>query len=318
MTGSPIFGQTVLVTGGTGFIGSHLCRALDEAGCNVHSVSRKAESKEKGNVRYWKGDLADIATARRILTAARPDVIFHLASHVSGARDLACVLPTFRDNLVSTVNLLTAAAEIGCRRIVLAGSLEETRSEPSAVVPCSPYAASKSAASAYGRMFHSLYGVPVVVARLFMVYGPGQSDHSKLIPYVISSLLKKEAPQLSNGRRLVDWIFVQDVVEGVIAAAQAPGIEGKTIEIGSGNLVSIREIVEHLIQLIDPNIHPVFGALPERPMEQVRVANVAESKLLTGWNPRTSLEEGLKQTALWYERLLKNGVPACVDEGFSH
>jgi hypothetical protein len=129
--------------------------------------------------------------------------------------------------------------------------------------------------------------------------------------------VRKEAPKVTSGRRLADSIFVQDVVEGVIAAAQAPDIERKTIEIGSGNLVSIREVVEHLIKLIDPATHPVFGALPERPMETVCAADVADSKRLTGLNPRTSLDEGLKQTALWYERLLKNGVPAFVNGGFS-
>lgn len=308
MTVSSISAQTVLVTGGTGFIGSHLCRALNRAGCDVHSISRTKRPKENGHARYWKGDLAEIAVARKIVADIRPDVIFHLASHVVGARDLACVMPTFRDNLVSTVNVLTAAAESGCRRILLAGSLEESVMDPSSAVPCSPYAASKSSASAYGRMFHALYGLPVVIARLFMVYGPGQADHRKLIPYVILSLLKKEVPRLTSGNRLVDWIYVEDVVDGLVAAAQAPGVEGKAVEIGSGNLVSVREIADHLTQLVDPEIQPLFGAVPDRPMEQVRTASVADTHTLTGWKPRTSLDHGLKQTVAWYERQLRSGV----------
>ncbi len=305
MTTSPMSGETVLVTGGRGFIGSHLCRALDEAGCTVHSVSRSAHT-QKGSIRCWKGDLADLGTVRRILSAIRPDLIFHLAGCVSGARDLALVMPALRDNLLSTVNLLTCVAEIGCRRILLAGSLEEPCQNASEPVPCSPYAAAKWAAAGYARTFHALYKVPVVVSRLFMVYGPGQSDRRKLIPYVILSLLKKEAPQLASGRRLVDWVYIEDVVEGLLTMANAPEIEGKTIDVGSGTAVSIREIVERLVRLLAPDIQPVFGALPERPLERVRVANSAEARTLTGWCPHTSLEAGLQETAAWYARQLRS------------
>lgn len=302
-----ISGQTALVTGGGGFIGSHLCRALVEIGCDVHAISRRMGPREIGNVRWWRGDLTDAATVRETLAAVQPDLIFHLASYVAGSRDLACVLPTFHNNLVSTVNLLTAAAEIRCRRVMLAGSLEEANPDGSSAVPCSPYAASKWAASAYGRMFYTLYGVPVVTSRLFMVYGPGQMDHQKLVPYVILSLLKKEAPRLSSGLRLVDWVYVGDVVEGLLAAAQAPGIEGKTIDVGSGKLVPIREIVNQLTELIEPGTQPSFGALADRTLERVCAANTEETKVLTGWTVRTSLAEGLQQTINWYRQQVRSG-----------
>jgi UDP-glucose 4-epimerase len=314
MAGLHISGQTALVTGGTGFIGSRLCKALSRAGCGVHSVSRRAEPHEEGNVRWWSGDFAETTTARKILTAVRPDLIFHLAGHVSGARDVARILPTFRDNLTSTVNLLTEAAEIGCRRILLAGSQEEPGPGTSQALPCSPYAASKLAASAYGRMFHALYGVPVVHLRLFMVYGPGQTDLRKLVPYVILSLLKNEAPLLSCGSRLVDWIYVEDVVEALLAATQTPGIEGTTIDIGSGNLISVREIASHLTRLINANKQPTFGVLPERPMEQVCAANLAETKALIGWEPQTSIAEGLRQTVAWYERQMDHEILAAASQ----
>jgi nucleoside-diphosphate-sugar epimerase len=252
--------------------------------------------------------LADIADTRRLLAATRPEWIFHLASHVAGSRAPDLVIPTFRNNLTSTIHLLTAAAEFGCNRILLAGSFEESDAGDSEAIPAFPYAASKWAASAYGRMFHKLYKLPVVLLRIFMVYGPGQLDSTKLIPYVILSLLQGQAPQLSSGRRMVDWIYVDDVVEGLVATVLTPGIEGKTIDIGSGNLVPIKEIVENLTELVDPSIRPVFGALPERPFEQVRTANIAETQMLTGWNARITLKEGLRQTVAWYERQLKNEV----------
>jgi nucleoside-diphosphate-sugar epimerase len=202
---------------------------------------------------------------------------------------------------MSTINLLTAAGEIGCHRFVLAGSLEEP--EPDAegrAAPCSPYAASKAAGTAYAKMFHVLYHLPVVIARIFMVYGPAQRDSKKLFPYVIESLLRGEAPKLSSGSRLVDWIYVEDVVEGLLRVAHSQGIEGLRIDIGSGSLVSIRSAVELLVRMMNSPINPIFGAIPDRPFEQSRKADIASSKSALGWTPTVSLPTGLRRTIDWY------------------
>jgi len=297
-------GQKVLVTGGSGFIGSHLCRRLCNAGTEVHAISRRKRPGEN-NLQWWQGDLSDSATVRDLVTAVKPDVIFHLASHVMGARNLENVMPTFRSNLLSTVNILTVASEIGCRRIVLSNSLEEPDPGDPTSIPSSPYAAAKWASSGYARMFHALYQLPIVILRLFMVYGPAQQELGKLIPYVTLCLLRGEAPRLTGGQREVDWIYVDDVVDGLIAAAQATNVEGNTIDIGSGELVSIRNVVEHLTRLTNPKIDPLFGALAERPLEQVRKADIAAALARIGWKPKTSLREGLENTVNWYRQEAK-------------
>jgi UDP-glucose 4-epimerase len=309
MTSSSQFlGRKILVTGASGFIGSHLCRRLCGVGAEVHGTSRTTRAGNDMGIHWWQGDLADTEMVRKLLTTVRPDVIFHLASYVAGTRDVDAVMPMFQSNLANTVNLLTLATDIGCRRIVLAGSLEEPELGDPQAVPCSPYAAAKWAASAYARMFHALYRLPVVILRIFMVYGPAQHDLRKLIPYVTRSLWRGEAPKLSSGTREVDWVYVEDVVEGFLAAAQAADVEGQTIDIGSGALVPVRTVVEHLVRLINPQIEPLFNALPDRPFEQVRVADSARSHAMIGWRPETALEEGLRQTAAWYERRLREGV----------
>jgi nucleoside-diphosphate-sugar epimerase len=300
MQGACLEKQKVLVTGAAGFIGSHLCRTLLDGGAEVHGISRKAQLDSEGGMHWWQGDLANASIARDLIAAIKPDIIFHLASHVAGSRDLRLVWPTFESNLMSTVNLLTMASEIGCCRIVLTGSLEEAESNGGETVPSSPYAAAKGASSSYARMFHALYRTPVVTARLFMVYGPGQQDTNKLIPYVTLSLLSKQPPKLSSGLRQVDWIYVQDVVGGLIAAAQAPNIEGHTIDLGSGTLVSIQTIVQQLADRIDSRVELLWGALPERQMEQTRVANIKKTYDSTGWKPQTSLTTGLEWTVDWY------------------
>ena len=117
--------QRILVTGANGFIGSHLCHRLSVEGAEVHAVYRSRHPAEGGDQHWWQADLADLAEVERIVGKARPEVIFHLASHVKGAPDLKHVLPTFQSNLQSTVNVLTVAAESNCRRVVLTGSLAE-------------------------------------------------------------------------------------------------------------------------------------------------------------------------------------------------
>jgi nucleoside-diphosphate-sugar epimerase len=291
----------VLVTGASGFIGSPLCQGLHRIGAEVHAISRTKHSGDENRLRWWLGDLTEITEVQNCLRAIKPDIIFHLAGYPVGSRALDHIMPSFRNNFMSTVNLLTVATVIGCDRIILAGSLEEPESGDPQITPCSPYAAAKWAGSMYARMFYALYQLPVVMTRVFMVYGPGRQDVNRLIPYVILSLLRGEAPKLSSGQRMVDWIYVDDVVDGFLAAAQTAHIEGKTLDIGSGELVSIRSIVEHLVRLIDPQIKPLFGALTDRSFEQVRVADTKRTREIIGWGPVTSLEKGLQLTINWYK-----------------
>jgi nucleoside-diphosphate-sugar epimerase len=164
----------------------------------------------------------------------------------------------------------------------------------------SPYAAAKWASHTYARLFHALYQLPVVHLRIFMVYGPGQRDLRKLIPYVTTSLLCGEAPALMSGEREVDWIYIDDVVDAFLAAAVSPGASGASLDIGSGELVSVRAIVDRLRRLVGGDVEPAFGAVPTRKLERVRVADPATAAATIGWAPRTPLEDGLRRTVKYY------------------
>lgn len=299
-------GQRILVTGANGFIGSHLCLRLCQEGAEVHAVYRSRRPADFGDQCWWQADLADLEQVKKIVGEVRPEVIFHLASHVKGAPGIEHVLPTFRSNLQSTVNLLIVAAETNCRRVILTGSLAEPDVENGETFPSAPYAAAKWASSGYARMFHALYKLPVVIARVFMVYGPGQMDFTKLIPYVTLSLLQGRTPKISSGERLVDWIYVSDVVDGFLALAQAGGVDGATLDLGTGELVSIRGIVEQLVISIGAGVNAEFGALPDRPLEPTRLAKTAETFAKIGWKPQVPLQDGLKRTVDWYRGKLES------------
>lgn len=287
----------VLVTGASGFLGGHLVRALLAAGCRVDAVSRQQRTSSSADLRWWQADLAAPGEAERVFAGSAPEVVFHLASLVTGRRELDLVLPAFHANLESTVRLLAAASAApagSCRRIVLAGSMEEP-DLAAGEAPGSPYAVAKAAATLYARFFRSLYGTPVVSARVFMVYGPGQVDHTKVVPYAILQALQRQAPRLSSGARPVDWIFIDDVISGFLALAEAPGIEGETFDLGSGEVVTVRQVVEKICHALDAP-PPEIGALADRPLEAVRRANIAKSSSRLGWRPRVGLEEGLHRT----------------------
>jgi UDP-glucose 4-epimerase len=288
-------GSAALVTGASGFLGSQLSSRLVEAGADVSAVARSTP-RHTDDADWWSADLTEPGAASALFRATKPDLVFHLASHVNGSRGLDAVLPTLSANLVSTINVLLAAAESGTQRVVLAGSLEEPDPSLDPAVPVSPYAASKFAASAYARMFHDLHGVPVAIVRIGMAYGPGQRDRTKLVPHVITSLLRNEAPAIASGARLADWVYVDDVVDAFLLAATRDEAVGETVEVGSGELTAVRDVVELIARLMRTSVRPQFGALPDRPNERRRSADVERAKAVLGWGPRTSLETGLAST----------------------
>ena len=164
-TSNHLSGQKILVTGASGFIGSHLCSHLCNKSAEVHAISRSSQTSTS-SVNWWYGDAKDFSTIDNIIRQIKPDVIYHLASNVTGSRAMEYILPTLHSNLVSTVNLLTTATEIGCKRIVLAGSLEEPEPDQFSTVPSSPYAAAKWASSIYApEQHHRRRGAERLVAQ---------------------------------------------------------------------------------------------------------------------------------------------------------
>jgi nucleoside-diphosphate-sugar epimerase len=215
---------------------------------------------------------------------------------------------TLQNNLVSSVNLMTAAVEAGVGSVILAGSMEEPASSEPDPVPCSPYAAAKWAMAGYVRMFNALYGLDAVVLRVFMVYGPGQHDLRKLVPYVIVSCFRGESPKLSSGRRNVDWVHVDDVTNALVSAARRRDLGGETIDVGTGEVTSVRTVAEKVAALANPNVGLEIGALPDRPLERECVADVDRSEVLLGWKPAIPLDVGLAQTVDWYRDQWEKGA----------
>jgi nucleoside-diphosphate-sugar epimerase len=294
----------ILVTGARGFIGSQLVARLVSSGATVYGMTARTGFDDKSGAQWVYGEVADATRMSEIVAQVKPTLVFHLAGHVTGSQQLGCVAPTFMTNLSSTVHLMTAAAELGGCRIVLAGSMREPDHDTD--VPCSPYAASKWASSAYARMFHALYNLPVVVARLFMVYGPGQWDLTKVLPYVTVSLLRGESPRVGSGAYSFDWVYIDDVVDALLCCARYSEPDARSIDVGTGTLTSVRTLIERVVDVTRSDVAVQFGAIADRVLEPSRVARVEETKALIGWSAQTALDDGLARTVAWYRSNLSN------------
>ena len=307
----PLIGKTVLVTGASGFIGHALCMRLLAGGAEVHALSRSATPDLSAGVHAWNADPRDLGSVQHVFSEISPSLVFHLAGHVYGSRSLDQVQPALTGNLHTTINILTAVVESGCERVIVTGSQDEPDTGEAcatAFVPSSPYATSKFAGNAYARMFHALYECPVTVARIFMGYGPGQRDLAKLVPYVILSLLRGEAPQIGSGGRPMDWVYIDEIVEGLLRIACATDVAGRTVDLGTGRFHTGREAVECIVRLMGSRIKAQFGAVVDRKLEVARGAHPSATREMLGWQPTMTLEEGLALTIAWYRQRFKDGL----------
>jgi UDP-glucose 4-epimerase len=287
------------VTGASGFIGSHLVRRLTTLGADVHGVSRHPQPGAT-DMAWHVADLAETGACLELVGAVAPDVVFHLASAVTGARDVDLVLPLMAANQAAAVNLLTAVAKSApTARVVLAGSVEEPH-QADDLTPVSPYAAAKWAATAYARMFAKLWDVRVSVLQIAMVYGPAQRDLTKLVPYAALDLLRGIAPRLSSGTRLVDWVYIDDVVDALLRTAKTDAAIGEVFDICSGRMVSIRDTVELLAMIVGGEARPQFSVVADRPMDLAQRGDPGPAAKLLDWGASTRLEDGLRETVAWY------------------
>jgi UDP-glucose 4-epimerase len=293
--------KKVLITGASGFIGDHLAHKLIHCNAEVHGTSRSLQKNKRKNIQWWQGSFEHLEDARRIFKQIKPDYVFHMSGEVTAASDPKFIIPTYHSLLTSTVNLLTVALEGNCKKIILTGSATEPPEDDP--VPSSPYSAAKWAVNFYGNLFQRNYELPISIVRPFMGYGPSQSKN-KLIPHVILSLLRGEDVPLTSGSWVIDWIYIDDLIDGIISAALTDSQSEKAFDLGSGSLTSVKGIVEKITEILQPAGKPVFGALPDRPMERCRTANLQYTYEHLNWKPKTSLETGLQKTINWYKTKL--------------
>ncbi|HEY73965.1 MAG: hypothetical protein B6I35_04665 [Anaerolineaceae bacterium 4572_32.2] len=296
-------GKRVLVTGATGFIGRRLTRQLVEADAQTWTTGLPGEHPPPGVEAHLPLDARDGDAVRAIVAEAAPQVVFHLAAAGVTAPGIDPAL-ALAVNVGGALHLLEVLRERGIGRIVLVGTcheygareMVEGGNRTDCYDPFNAYAASKVAAWAFGRMYWRMYGLPVIIVRPFQVYGPGQLSRT-LVPAAIRAALAGEDFPMTPGQQQRDFIYVDDVVDGMLAAAAAPHLDGESLDLGTGQARAILRVVERIWAMTDAQGKILAGRLPYRTGAVMRlVADADRAAHLTGWRARVGLEEGLKRT----------------------
>jgi len=307
--------KKALVTGGAGFIGSHIVDALLSNGCQVIvlddlSTGQLSNLKHiKDKISFHKGDIRD----REALDTAVKDceIIFHQAAVVSVPQTVEDPVGSSMVNEIGTLSVLESARKHNAKRVVLASSCaiygddsQLPKVEDMLPKPLSPYAVQKLTGEYYARLYDDLYGLETVCLRYFNVYGPRQdptSPYSGVISIFMSKAVSNEVPIIyGSGNQYRDFVFVEDVVKANLLAASVDKASGKIFNIGTGKYLTIDRLWEMTCDLCRLNIQPEYK--PPRPGDIVEsVANIDRAKTVLGFNPEYSFEKGLEITLNWYK-----------------
>lgn len=302
-----------LVTGGAGFIGSHLVRALLARGDRVRVLddlsNGKLENLSGLEVDFIQADVCDPSVVTTAMEAV--DNVYHLAALVSIQGSLEAPLSCYRVNLFGSLNVLWASREARVRKVVLAsssavyGEASGQVEEAMVVQPISPYAASKLAMEEAAQLFARVYGLAAVSLRYFNVYGPHQpadSPYAAVIPRFIKAMGAGEAPMIyGDGRQTRDFVYVDDVVRANLLAADSDYGAGMAYNVGSGESTTILNLVRRLAELIPGAPEPVFA--PPRPADiRHSSADLRRISQTLEYRPEITLQQGLRSTVEWFRR----------------
>ena len=302
-----------VVTGGAGFIGSHLAEALVARGHRVRVVDSLVTGHRRNlaavakAIEFIEGDLAEPDVARAAVSGM--DFVLHQAAIPSVPRSVAEPAFCHRANVEATLQVLIASGVAGVRRLVVAGSSSVYGNEPTQpkreempADPLTPYALQKLVGEQYARMFTSLYGLETVTTRYFNVFGPRQdpsSPYSGVISIFIRALLDGRRPAIyGDGEQTRDFTYVATVVDGVLRACETPGVAGRVFNIATGSRISINRLYRVLQQLTGSGIEPVYEAARTGDVRDSQ-ADISRARSVLGFSPDVRFEDGIARTLAW-------------------
>lgn len=304
----------ILVTGGAGFIGSHLATRFYELGHAVRVFDNFSTGKRENlahlgkKIEVIEGDLRHPEECTRASYGI--DIIFHIGALPSVPVSVERPIDTHDSNITGTLNLLMAAKQNKCRRVLYAGSSScygeievSPKHEGLRPAPVSPYAVQKLAGEYYMGMFYHCYGLETLTTRYFNVFGPRQnprSQYAAVIPAFITAMLEDQPPTIyGDGKQTRDFTYIENIVHAYMLAVDLPKTCGQTVNIACGYEISLLDIVNVLNCLLDKDIRPNFVAPRPGDVRHSR-ADISAARQLLGYSPVVSFEDGLKRTIEYY------------------
>ena len=299
-----------LVTGGAGFIGSHLVERLLRDGWRVRVLDNLSTGKANNlqplasRIDFIQGSINDASVLRPAIAGC--DVVFHLAALPSVARSLVDPLTTHEVCATGTLSVLDAARQMGVRRVIYAASSSAyggtpgaLRSENDPIAPLSPYASSKLSGELYCQSFTTVYGLETVRVRFFNVFGPRQdarSPYTGVIALFIAGMLAGKRPAVQgDGLQSRDFTYVENAVQALVRAADAPAAVGKVYNIGNGETTTILQLIHHLNDILATKLAPIHGPARAGDVRHSQ-ANIALARQDLGYEPTVPFVEGLRRT----------------------
>ena len=306
-------GKRILITGGAGFIGSYLTEKLVDFGAKVFVL-------EKPGANFWRIDriikkikvinldLKDLFRLKKLVLANQPDIVFNLAACLDTRQVIQPLRGLLQDNFTGTLNLLQAITEIRPEKFIQLGTMEEYGRQKTPFlenqreIPISPYSLTKTMASHLALLFYRLTGLNVCIVRPAAVFGPRQGLRT-LIPNFIMSCLSKKDFDMNPGNQLRDFIYVEDLADGILAAGFFKKSSGEIINLGSGNFYKIKDVVNKINNLLGSLIKVNFGARPYRPLDNMKFyMDSSKAKKFLNWRASTKFDSALLKTIKWYHK----------------
>ena len=303
--------KKILLTGGGGFIGSHLAARLLDAGALV-SIADKYNGIPwrleplRERIEYYSADITDLADLSEVFNVVRPACVFHLAAYGVDSADHDAATAV-RVNVLGMVNVLEAMKKTGCSRIVCMGSGSEYGnfkgkvSETRSLKPINIYGSTKAASTLISHQYAAEHGIEIVTLRPFGVFGEGESPH-KLFCYAILTMLKGLNLELTSCEQTRDYCHVENIIDALIACMCAEDIKNGVFNVGSGTSMPLKFYIEMLSLMIKPRGAVFYGKLPQRNEAWAPEPDIGKIKDVLGWAPRISLCDGLERTIAWYKK----------------
>lgn len=309
--------RTCLVTGGAGFIGSHIATALAERGDRVRVLDNLSTGFEKNlahlgdGVELLQGDVADLAAVDRAMAGV--DLVYHQAAMASVPASLRSPMESHAACMTGTVQVLDAARRAGAKRVVMAASaaaygdqLSAAKRETDPAKPLSPYAASKLSSELYCQAFTAAFGLETVALRYFNVFGPRQdpaSEYSAVIPIFVTKLLAGERPTVfGDGGQSRDFVYVDDVVQANLLAGDAPAASGRVINVATGRHTTLLDLIAAINGALGTAVEPEFAPPREGDIRE-SLADITVARTVLGYEPSVTFDAGLRRSIDYYKSI---------------
>jgi nucleoside-diphosphate-sugar epimerase len=304
--------KTVFITGGGGFIGSNLTRLLVKKNFNVNILVRKNSDLWRlkninTNIKIYQGEIEDVSELKKTINKIKPEYIIHLASYGNSSEE-SDFKKSVDVNILGLINLLKACENINYKKLIICGSSSEygfknkPMSETDYLLPNSYYSAAKGSATLLAQSYALKKNKPIVILRLFSVYGPFE-ENNRLIPTIIKNALKKEKILVTKEDVKRDFIFIDDVTQAFYKTMQTKINNGDIINIGTGKQYTNLEIAIKIEKILKLKLK--LGTFPKRAWDTNNwVANNSKAKKILKWSPEYSIDQGLRKTIDWNKNII--------------